>query len=174
MNLKNILLIKLLLIMLIIVNLNAKRDLPTFFEKLDSPVKAENFILKNMEGENVKLSDFKEKTIILNFWATWCPPCREEMPSLQKFYEKVKDKNIVVLALAHGENEDDVFPFVSQMQHEATFPILLDSDKSISIIYGVKAMPTTFLINKEGYITHYTIGARNFNSKEFINMILKF
>ena len=94
------------------------------------------------------------------------------MPSLQRFYEKVKDNNVSVLAITVGQNEDDVFPFISEVNPKPTFPILYDKTSVISTYWGIKAMPTTFIVNKKGHITHYAIGGRNFDNPDFIKMIL--
>jgi len=140
------------------------------FIQLKTPIKAINIILKNSNDKTVSLDSFKGKKVILNFWASWCPPCKREMPSLEKFYKKYK-KTIEVVAVASGQGEDDVFPFISQMKEEPTFTILYDINQIASLNYNIQAMPTSFIISKNGYITHYAIGEINFMSKEFLELI---
>ena len=139
------------------------------FKQLKTPVKATNIILQNSEDNIVDMSKIKNKTIILNFWASWCPPCKREMPSLQSFYAKYKNK-IEVLAVASGQGDDDVFPFISKMNPEPTFNILYDVNQVASINYNIQAMPTSFII-KNGYITHYAVGEIDFMGKEFLKLI---
>ena len=160
MKIKIILLIMLANIM--IINANS-------FKKLKTPVKAVNIILQNSEDNIIDMSKIKNKTIILNFWASWCPPCKREMPSLQKFYSKYKNK-IEVLAVASGQGEDDVFPFISKMNPEPTFNILYDVNQIASINYNIQAMPTSFII-KDGFITHYAVGEIDFMEDNFLKLI---
>ena len=157
----------LLLLTLAISMLNANN-----FMQLQTPIKATNITLKNSNDKTTTLSSFKGKIVILNFWASWCPPCKREMPSLQKFYSKYK-KSVEVIAVASGQGEDDVFPFISQMSPEPTFTILYDINRIASLNYRIQAMPTSFIINKDGYITHYAIGEIDFMSKEFLKLIKK-
>ena len=140
------------------------------FMKLKTPIKATNIILQNSNDKTISLNSFKGKTIILNFWASWCPPCKREMPSLQKFYSKYKN-SVEVIAVASGQGEDDVFPFISQMSPEPSFTILYDIKQIASISYSIQAMPTSFIINKDGYITHYAIGEIDFMGNKFLKLI---
>ena len=119
------------------------------------------------------MSDYKGKTVILNFWATWCPPCKKEMPSLERFYKKAKDKNIVVLAITVGQDEDSVFPFINTLNPVPTFPILLDTNSNVARQWSISAMPTTVIINKEGYLSYFALGAREFDNPKFLKELLK-
>ena len=109
--------------------------------------KAPNFILHSLDGDEVSLSDYKGKKILVNFWATWCPPCKNEMPAIQKFSEEATE-DLVVIAV-NIDPENDVVAFANE--HKLTFPILLDYqnvDKPVSDKYQVLAIPTTFFKNK--------------------------
>ncbi|MBA4538575.1 TlpA family protein disulfide reductase [Bacillus aquiflavi] len=117
--------------------------------------KAPDFELKTLTGETVKLSDYKGKKVILNFWATWCPPCRAEMPDMQKFYEKMgTDEVILAVNLDPGA---DVQGFMTEMG--ATFPVLLDEEESVMKTYKILSIPTTFFIDSEGVIRQKYTGA---------------
>ena len=155
----------LLVILLFTTIINANN-----FMELKNPIKATNIILQNANDKTISLSNFKGKTVILNFWASWCPPCKREMPSLQRFYSKYK-KSVEVIAVASGQGEDDVFPFISQMSPEPTFTILYDINRVASMNYSIQAMPTSFIINKDGYITHYAIGEIDFMNSKFLKLI---
>lgn len=122
---------------------------------------APDFTLQNMEGESVSLSDYRgEKKVMLNFWATWCPPCRAEMPDMQKVYENRDD--MVILAINLTETETGVAT-VKQFQNEfgLTFPILLDLDVSVASRFDIKPVPTSFLIDSTGKIEHVSLGPMN-------------
>ena len=155
------------------ISLYANNTLAPVFQKLASSVKAPNIILESSEDKVIKLSDYKGKIVVLNFWATWCPPCKKEMPSLQRFSKMTKDKNIVVLAVAVGQDEDDVFPFVNTLKTTPTFPILYDKTSITAKNWGITAMPTTIIINKDGYLTHFALGAREFDNNALIDAISK-
>jgi peroxiredoxin len=122
-------------------------------------VKAPDFELKTLDGKNVKLSDFKGKKVILNFWATWCPPCKAEMPEMQKFYEE-DHKDIVLLAV-NIDPQLDVQKFVDEMS--ITFPIPLDEDDEVNSVYQVISIPTTYFIDTKGIIREKHIGAMTYD-----------
>jgi thiol-disulfide isomerase/thioredoxin len=110
---------------------------------------------------------------MLNFWATWCPPCREEMPSLEAVYQDLKDKDFVVIAVNQWESPDHVFPYLGQLSVFPSFPILFDREGTVSKDYDVKGLPTTYLIDKDGKVVYRAIGGRNFNHAEVKKLIRK-
>jgi cytochrome c biogenesis protein CcmG, thiol:disulfide interchange protein DsbE len=117
---------------------------------------APEFTLAGLDGREHALSDYQGQGVILNFWATWCGPCREEMPALQQIADEYADKGLVVLLVNVGEDENSVWNFLSQLQ--ITAPVLLDPDGAVSRQYRVRAMPTTFFIAADGTIQEMTIG----------------
>lgn len=122
---------------------------------------APDFELATLEGETVHLSDFYGKPIMLNFWATWCAPCRAEIPDMQKFYED-KDVEVVAVNLTTSEHsKDDVPEFVDEFG--MTFPVLLDDQGAASTIYQIQPIPTTFLIDSEGLIHNIAYGPLNYD-----------
>ena len=126
---------------------------------------APNFKLPNLEGKTVSLSDLRGKPVMLNFWATWCPPCRAEMPHIQQVYEEWSDNGLVVLAINLGESSSKVKEFVQS--YGLSFPVLLDTKRDIAEKYNIRGLiPTTFFIDKNGIIQVKIIGA--FPSKEAI------
>ena len=135
-------------------------------EGLKIGAKAPDFVLKTLTGETVKLSDLKGKKVMLNFWATWCPPCKAEMPEMEKFY-KQKDKNLVILAV-NIDPQLDVKGFVQK--NGITFPILLDTNDLVNETYQILSIPTTYFINSQGIIQNKFTGGMNLNSmKQFTN-----
>ncbi|WP_339229201.1 redoxin domain-containing protein [Oceanobacillus sp. FSL K6-2867] len=126
----------------------------------ESGQKAPDFKLMTNDGEMVQLSDFKGKRVLLNFWATWCPPCREEMPDIDRFY---KDKDVIVLAvnITNMEmNQKTVDEFIAT--YGLTFPILMDEEGQVSQLYRISPIPTTYLIDSGGIIRQRIYGAMDY------------
>ncbi|MCZ8513698.1 TlpA disulfide reductase family protein [Paenibacillus filicis] len=126
--------------------------------------KAPDFELQSLEGKKVKLSDYRGKKILVNFWATWCPPCRVEMPEIEKFYEEFKSKDVVVLAINLTQTEksaDDVPKFVHD--YGLTFPVALDEKGNVIENYKVVAYPTSYIIDSQGIIQDKYQGAINYD-----------
>lgn len=117
---------------------------------------APDFSLPGINSEEVKLSDYRGKKVFLNFWATWCPPCRAEMPDIQRFYEERKD-DIVILAVNIGEEKGKVVDHLNISSF--TFPVVLDRDKSTASEYLVRGIPTSYFIDKNGTIINKVTGA---------------
>ncbi len=142
--------------------------------RFDEKIKAQNFILKDLDGNDVSLEDHRGKIILINFWATWCLPCRVEMPSMEKLYTRFKNDDFTILAIDLQEDADSVKAF--KEQYKLNFPILLDSDGSVGEFYGVFSIPTTYLVDREGYIIAGAIGARDWASENafmLINQLLQ-
>lgn len=127
-----------------------------------------DFELEDLEGSKVRLSDLKGKAVFLNFWATWCPPCREEMPHMQEFYEKYKDSGVVILAVNSNQLENQGIDNSERAENKArefieqggyTFPVLLDRDGEVWNIYMQRGIPVTYMIDKEGIIRYMKPGA---------------
>jgi peroxiredoxin len=117
--------------------------------------KAIDFKLDTLNGKPITLSELKGKKVIVNFWATWCPPCKEEMPVMQEFYTKYgKDVELLAINIDPQYNVKEY-----QKAMGLTFPILLDTNDKINNAYDILTVPTTFIINEKGIITHKQIGA---------------
>ena len=134
--------------------------------RLETPVQAPDFSLDDMDGEQHSLRDYRGKVIMLNFWATWCPPCRREIPSMESIYQDMGDKGFVVLGVNQFETPDHVFAYMGQLSVFPTFPILFDPDSRISERYAVKGLPTTLLINRQGEVVYRAAGGRDFDHPE--------
>ena len=157
------------LFLLVAVSVAGAADLPPLGHEMNPispPLAAPDFKLPDMDGENHALSDFRGKVVMLNFWATWCPPCRREMPSMQRLYEKYSERGLVVVAVNQFEDPDLVFEFTGRLSLEPTFPILFDRESRVSEQYKVKGLPTTYLLDKQGGIRYRAIGGREFDHPE--------
>lgn len=122
------------------------------------PPRAPEFTLLNLEGESVSLSDYLGTPVLVNFWATWCPPCRAEMPLIQQFQDDFASE-FIVLAVNGGETEAQVRGFMETNGLSLTF--LLDSENSVAQQYGIRGFPTSLFIDSEGYLQAYHIGEVN-------------
>ena len=119
--------------------------------------------LKDVFGNTVSLSDFRDKVVFLNFWATWCPPCVIEMPSMQKLHRRFKDKNFVMVAINSQETDAQVKSFFDK--YKLSFAALLDSSGEVGTWFDVNAFPTTFVLDKQGRIIGRAIGPREWDSQ---------
>ncbi len=151
----------------------AQPELSHTLTPVKKPYIAKNFELKNMDEETIKLSDFRGKVVLLNFWATWCPPCRREIPSMERIYNKLKNKKFVVLAINQMESEDQIFTYTAQLKTNLTFNILLDKKSRVAEQFGIVGLPTTYLIDKKGMIRYRAIGGREFDYPEVEKIIQK-
>ena len=127
---------------------------------LKAGVKAPDFELKTLSGEEVKLSDYRGKKVFLNFWATWCTPCKEEMPEMEKI--KAEYGNDLVVLAVNIDSQNDVKAFADN--YGLTFPILLDTEskkQSVNDLYQVKYIPTSYFIDPSGIIDSVYLGAMN-------------
>jgi cytochrome c biogenesis protein CcmG, thiol:disulfide interchange protein DsbE len=119
---------------------------------------APDFTLKTPDGEEYTLSELKGKAVLVNLWATWCPPCRAEMPVIEKMYQEYKDQGFVVLAMdmTYQDNPLDVVPFAQE--NGLTFPILLEETGDVGAAYQLRSLPSSFFINRAGIIQEVVIG----------------
>ncbi len=132
--------------------------------------KAPNFTLKDLNGKTVSLAAMRGRVVIINFWATWCGPCKVEMPSMNSLYNDLKGKDFELLAISSDvQGEKVVRPFVTQGRF--TFPVLLDSSFRVNGDYGISGIPTTFVVDKDGVITHKILGPRDWDSPEARELI---
>ena len=118
-----------------------------------------------------RLSDLRGKVVLVNFWATWCPPCRKELPSMERLWRQLKDQGLVVLGVNVGESADEVFAFSNGLETPLTFPLLLDEDSSVAQSWPVKGLPTTYLVDKRGRIAFGVIGGREFDSPAIVEQV---
>ena len=131
--------------------------------------RAPDFCLKDLMGKKVELKQFKGKLVFLNFWATWCSPCKEEMPGMEALYQQFKEKNFILLAISVDyEGVKPVQEFIKK--HHYTFPVLIDPKCEVLDLFQVKEIPTTFIINKKGRMVGKAVGPRDWKSPEVISL----
>lgn len=127
-------------------------------------VEAPNVVGTDPDGNTIRLGDFRGKVVFLNFWATWCIPCRLEMPAMERLYQAFKGQGFVVLAVNVQEGPAAVRAFVRELK--LTFPIVLDPKGTAAMAYLVRGLPATYLIDRKQRIVGRAIGAREWDSKD--------
>ena len=137
--------------------------------RFDEKVKAQNFALKDLNGNELHLEDYRGKVIFLNFWTTWCPACLVEMPSMEKLYSEFKNKGFIILAVDMQEDSEIVRKFKEKFK--LSFPILLDEEGVVASYYEVNAIPVTYLIDRTGYLYAAALGARDWASEDAFLLI---
>lgn len=131
---------------------------------------APDFVLWDLSSKPVSLESRRGRVVLLNFWATWCGPCRVEMPAMQRLYEEFERRGFEILAVSTDAQGAAVTrPFTESLG--LTFPILHDSDFQVGLTYGARTLPMTFLVDREGVIRHRIFGARDWHSPEARRLI---
>lgn len=148
-------------------------DLPPLSHSLttQTPRPAPALKLKSTDGQLLDLAQLKGKVVLINFWATWCPPCRREMPSMERLRQALQDEAFSVLAVDVGEDADTIEAFTSQLDTTPGFPILLDTRSHTMQAWKVAGQPTTFLVDQQGRIVASAIGGREFDHPEIFRAI---
>lgn len=138
-------------------------------KELPTKIKATDFTLSDISGNEVKLSDFRGKVILLNFWAQWCAPCIEEMPYIENLNTMVKENDIKIITINVGENKKSVKNYLEN--NNFTFISLLDGNKKVTTNYSVKSIPTTYIIDKDGYIVASKLGSHKWDSQGVVKIL---
>ena len=130
---------------------------------------ADDFTLPLLAGGNAALSSYRGKVVILNFWATWCQPCLNEMPSMETLYQRFNAQGLEILAVDIGQSASTVRQFIRRAGY--TFPVMLDSANRVSSVYQIRAIPTTYIIDREGKIIGYVLGSIMWDNQRVIAAI---
>ncbi len=136
------------------------------------PYPAPALRFKDLNGKQHDLADLKGKLVVVNFWATWCPPCRREMPSLERLNKRLGGRGLVVLAVAAGEDADTVREFLPKLKPAPSFPMLVDPDFSVMQSWNMRGLPTTFVIDPAGRVIYSAVGEREFAHETLIKRLL--
>ncbi len=145
-------------------------DLPAV-ETAESPPEAPPFALPGLEGDKHRLSDYAGKVLVVNFWASWCAPCREELPSMNRAARKLLELPVTWLAINVGEDREAVAAFTAD--YPIDFSVLLDPSGRVSQSWQVTGMPTTFIVNRDGFVAHKIVGKREWDDAQHLQMLIE-
>jgi len=126
-----------------------------------------NFTLTDLQGKNWTLKDLRGKVALVNFWATWCPPCQKEMPDLEALYKRFQDQGFVILAISEDEETDKVKPFITE--RKISYPILLDPGQKVNNLFQVDGIPKSFVYDRDGKLVSQSIDMRT--QRQFLEML---
>jgi peroxiredoxin len=154
--------------MVVLSGILIARLVPYFRQfNVDVGDRAPNFNLTADDGTGVSLEDYRGKYVLLNFWATWCPPCVEELPSLNALYDALRNDGLVVLGVSVDEDEDLYQRFLEA--HRVMFPTVRDPERNVSNRYGTFKYPESYLIDREGMVIRKYVGPENWRRAEIVN-----
>ena len=139
--------------------------------ELNSQPMAPDFDLPDIGGEKHRLSEFRGDVILVNFWASWCAPCRAEMPSLERLKQTVGDSDFKIMAINIGESKQEISRFYFSVSPPLSFKLLMDSDMSASQYWPMRGLPMTFLVDRAGRVTHVSQGAQRWDTKNVRDVI---
>ena len=130
---------------------------------------APDFALRSSLGQNLRLSEYRGQVVMINFWATWCGPCRQEMPALDAIYDRYNDVGFTLLGVNIDENPQQAMRMAERLK--VTFPVLFDERKEVSKMYDVRAMPVTVLIDRDGRVRSVHQGYQSGREQEYLNEV---
>ncbi|WP_260293432.1 peroxiredoxin family protein [Sedimenticola hydrogenitrophicus] len=133
---------------------------------IDEPTEAPAFALQDTRGNRVSLADYRGKVLVVNFWATWCPPCRKEMPSLNRAAAWLNKYGVELIAINVGERADQVEKFLQEVPLD--FPVLLDPDTAVSSRWDAMRLPVTYVVDPQGRIVYRALGSREWDAPELL------
>lgn len=131
---------------------------------------APDFELPDLDGRSVRFSDFKGSVVLINFWATWCPPCRAEIPSMERAWAKLKDGDVAMLAVHVGGDTDKIWAFLADFS--VTFPVLIDKSSNVSKQWQTIGLPTTYVADAQGRKALRAIGGREWDHPDLVASVL--
>ncbi|PLX60756.1 peroxiredoxin [Sedimenticola selenatireducens] len=133
---------------------------------VDPPTEAPAFTLQDTGGNRISLADYRGKVLVVNFWATWCPPCRREMPSLNRAAAWLKKYDVALIAINSGERADKVEKFLQEQPLD--FPVLLDPDSTVSTQWKATRLPITYVVDPQGRLVYRALGSREWDAPELL------
>jgi peroxiredoxin len=146
------------------------RLVPYFREyNVEAGDRAPSFNLTAEDGSGLRLEDYRGKFVLLNFWATYCVPCVDELPSLNGLYEELKDEGLVVLGVSVDTDDEGYKAFLRQ--HRVTFPVVRDPEWTVALQYGTSKIPETYLIDKEGVVRRKYVNSQEWQHPEIVNYL---
>lgn len=158
-------------IVLCLATLSAIAQPPQTLTPIAEQKPAPDIALKLVDGGNLNLSNLRGKVVVVNFWATWCPPCRREMPSLERLKELMKGEALEIVAINAGEGEDEISEFRQAIKPALTFNLALDSRAEAMKAFSVSGLPTTYVIDRQGNVVYRAVGGRIFDDPAIVGTL---
>jgi peroxiredoxin len=142
---------------------------PALLSPLPEAAAAPAFELSGPNGDVYRLEDWQGQPLIVNFWATWCPPCRAEMPSMQRAWTRIRDEGIGLIAINVGEDAETIKAFIEQVPVD--FPLPMDTDSSVTQSWPLKGLPTTFVVAPDGRLVYQATGEREWDDPALLDQV---
>ncbi|CAA6815528.1 MAG: Thiol:disulfide oxidoreductase related to ResA [uncultured Thiotrichaceae bacterium] len=161
-----------LITLFLIISLSAcfsEQEGGSSYLKTETSIQTPDRPFQDLNGTSYTMENLKGKPIIINFWATWCPPCRAEMPSMNRAWAKVKDEGILMFAANVGESPETIAKFTEEIPID--FPIILDVNAKLSMAWGVRGMPTTYIIDAKGKVVYSAVGERPWDDDSILDAV---
>jgi peroxiredoxin len=149
----------------------ARPDVAGLLDPIPEQPEAPGFDLEGPDGETYRLADMRGKPVIVNFWATWCPPCRAEMPALQRAWEQLEEQGVMLVAVNVGETKEEIDAFAAQV--EVDFPLPMDTEMTVSQSWPMRGLPTTFVVDPEGRLVYRAQGEREWDDPALLELVLE-
>lgn len=147
----------------------AEVDADTLLSPMAERPRVPDFELQGPDGETYRLSQWRGKPVIVNFWATWCPPCRAEMPSMQRAWEQLQDEGIQLIAINVGEGAGEINAFLEQVPVD--FPLPMDADMHVVQSWPMRGLPTTFVVDVDGRLAYKAQGEREWDDPALLDIV---
>jgi peroxiredoxin len=145
--------------------------IPLFVKSQEVGKEAPGFSGKTISGDNISLSDFKGKVTLIDVWASWCGPCKQEFPFLLELYDKYSDKDFTILAITIDEEKSNAEKFLKSLKKEVKFNIMFDPEAKVATQYDVNAIPSVYILDKKGVIRYYHLGFMDSEKEKYIKEI---
>lgn len=158
-----------LLLCFTVVLAGGRRDKQNQGQELGIGLEAPSFELKNQAGDVTTLRQYRGQVVVMTFWATWCPACRSEMPSLEALHERMAGQGVVVLGINGGESPEKVKAFMATSN--LSFPVLMDVEGQVHARYRVRQYPVTFIVDPEGRVVERYLGLRDWNAPDVVQTL---
>ncbi len=142
---------------------------PYTAQGVSSTEAAPDFTLKSLNGENLRLEEYRGQVVLINFWASWCGPCRQEMPVLDRIHQRYEETGFSVLGV--NVEEDSVAARKVAEKSEVTFPVLLDNEQLVSRLYDLKAMPSTVVVDRDGNVRYVHKGYKPGDESKYVEVV---
>ena len=167
--------VKFLLLLLVVCGVTKAQEIPPLshsWTPVSPAIQAPALVLPNLDDEIIDLARLEDSVVLINFWATWCPPCRREMPSLDRLANALKGHSVKILTINIGEDFETIFGFMGSLNIDPEFEFLLDLEAETLQPWGVKGLPTSYVVDSNGQVVMRAVGGREFDHPEMVRSLI--